>query len=177
MSTSAKPKQTVCVSPFEPILESRLRTLNDLPDTIRAALRRVVHDYVSGWGIVLTQSPRERRRKKRLWDHRTGERHVFRRPVWVHLAHWAEWLASTESSTERSIIVERRDEMYLVHDLSDSGIGLSSDQPPTARLVVLEFDTWLGKPVEILVQLKWRRQVGCQDYRCGGAILGVLAPE
>ena len=149
------------------------RSVKGLPAAIRSALRRVVHDYVTGWGIVLTQTPRERRRKKRLWDHRTSERHALRRPVWVHKAHWGE----SSPDSDRTVVVEHREEMYLVHDLSDTGIGLTSDTPPKSRLVVLEFDSWQGQPVELLVQLRWRKRIGEQDYRCGGNILGVLTPE
>ena len=146
------------------------RTVNDLPAAIRSALRRVVHDYVTGWGIVLTQTPRERRRKKRLWDRRTSERHTLRRPVWVHKAHWEP----SSLHEDRTIVVEHRDEMSLVHNLSDTGIGLSSDTPPKSRLVVLEFDTWHGQPVELLVQLRWRKRMGEHHYRSGGNIVGVL---
>ena len=119
------------------------------------------------------QPPRERRRKKRLWDRRTAERHVFRRPVWVHKARWVE----SDSNLFRQVVVEHREDMYLVHDLSDSGIGLTSDTPPKSRLVVLEFDSWQGQPIELLVQLRWRKRIDDQDYRCGGNILGVLTPE
>ncbi len=149
------------------------RSVHNLPAAIRSALRHVVHDYVTGWGIVLTQTPRERRRKKRLWDRRTSERHAFRRPVWVHQARWVE----SDSNLSRQVVVEHREDMYLVHDLSDSGIGLTSDTPPKSRLVVLEFDSWQGQPIELLVQLRWRKRINEQDYRCGGNILGVLTPE
>jgi hypothetical protein len=151
---------------------SRSRSVKDLPATIRSALRRVVHEYVTGWGIVLTQTPRERRRKKRLWDCRTSQRYAFRRPVWVHKARWGE----SSSDSDRTIVVECGEVMYLVHDLSETGIGLTSDTPPKSRLVVLKFDAWQGQPVELLVQLRWRKRIGEQDYRCGGSILGVLAP-
>ena len=157
---------TTCGSP----VAGGSRAVNDLPSAIRSALRRVVHDYVTGWGIVLTQTPRERRRKKRLWDRRTSERHALRRPVWVHKARWSE--SSPDSA--RTVVVESHEDMYLVHDLSDSGIGLTSDTPPKSRLVVLEFDSWHGQPIELLVQLRWRKRIDEQDYRCGGQILGVL---
>ena len=149
------------------------RSINESPVAIRSALRRVVHDYVTGWGIVLTQTPRERRRKKRLWDRRTSERHTLRRPVWVHKAHWEP----SSLDENRTIVVQRGDEMSLVHDLSDTGIGLSSDTPPKSRLVVLEFDSWQGQPVELLVQLRWRKRMGEHHYRSGGNILGVLTRD
>ena len=149
------------------------RGLTQSPAAIRAALRRVVHDHVSGWGIVLSQTPRERRRKKRLWDHRTSERFAFQRPVWVHEAHWSE----SDPQQARQLLVQRSDEMFLVRDISDTGIGLTSDRAPKRRLVVLEFDSWQGKPIEIVVYLHWRRKAGRQDYHCGGSILGVLATE
>lgn len=158
---------------FDSPMECRTRAVHDLPAAIRSALRRVVHDYVTGWGIVLTQTPRERRRKKRLWDRRTSERHAFRRPVWVHKARWGE----SASNVSRTVVVVRHEEMYMIHDLSDSGIGLTSDTPPKSRLVVLVFDSWKGQPVELLVQLRWRKRIGEQDYRSGGSILGVLTPE
>lgn len=146
------------------------RSVKDLPAAIRSALRRVVHDHVAGWGIVLTQTPRARRRKKRLWDRRTSERHALRRPVWVHKARWDE----TSPDSDRTVVVEHREEMYLVHDLCETGIGLTSDTPPKSRLVVLEFDSWQGPPVELLVQLRWRKRIDERDYRCGGSLLGVL---
>ena len=161
-----------CETALDSPVECQPRSLKCFPAAIRSALRRVVHDYVTGWGIVMTQTPRERRRKKRLWDRRTSERHALRRPVWVHQARWGEPCAAEA----RTVVVERREEMYLVHDLSDSGIGLTSDTPPKCRLVVLEFDSWQGQTIELLVRLQWRKRVAQQDYRCGGTILGVLTP-
>ncbi len=148
------------------------RTLDESPEAIESALRKVVHEYVAGWGIVLTQSPRERRRKKRMWNRRASERQAFRRPVWVHKARWDE----DSTLCAKSILVSPEDEMFLVHDLSNTGIGLSSDRPPKSRLVVLTFDSWNGKPVELVVLLRWRRRVSSHNYRCGGSILGVLGP-
>jgi len=153
--------------------QSPSRKLHRSPIAIEAALRKIVYDYVAGWGIVLTQSPKERRRKKRIWNRRTAERQAFSRPVWVHKAQWTE-AAAPEA---RSVIVHHSDEMYLVRDVSSRGIGLTSDRSPKSRLVVLEFDFWKGKPVELVVYLRWRRRVGTQDYRCGGTLLGVLLPE
>ena len=46
-----------------------------------------------------------------------------------------------------------------------------------SRLVVLKFDSWQGPPVELVVQLRWRKRVSRHHYRSGGTILGVLAPE
>ena len=158
---------------FEPVADCQSRVLNETSVAIRSALRRVVHDYVSGWGIVLHQSPRERRRKKRLWDCRSSERQAFTRPVWVHQAHWEQ----TATGNSRSVLVQRTNDMFLVHDISNEGIGLTSDLPPKSRLVVLEFDSWRGKPIEIVVHLRWRKRVGGQAYRCGGSIRAVLIPE
>ncbi len=155
---------------YDTSVDCRSRSIKDLPDLIRIALRKVVHDYVTGWGIVLTQTPRERRRKKRLWDRRDSVRRTFRRPVWVHKAGCLK----IGTAGEKTVMVQHREEIYLVHDLSDSGIGLTSDTPPKSRLVVLVFDSWQGQPVELLVQLRWRRRVGLQNYHCGGNILGVL---
>ncbi len=151
----------------------QFRSVANELDLVRNSLRKVVHDYVTGWGIVLGQTPRERRRKKRLWDRRTSERQAFRRPVWVHKAHWDK----SSSHESRPLLVDPRDEQYLVHDLSAAGIGLTSDTPPKSRLVVLKFDSWQGLPIELLVQLRWRKRIGPHNYRCGGTILGVLAPE
>lgn len=169
--------QQTILSEFETTFDSpdecRPRFVQDLPAAIRSALRRVVHDYVTGWGIVGTQSPSERRRKKRLWDRRTSERHTLRRPVWVHKARWGE----SFSDTPCTVVISRREEMYLVRDISDSGIGLTSDTPPKSRLVVLAFDSWRGQPTELLVQLRWRKRIDVRNYYCGGVILGVLMPE
>jgi hypothetical protein len=162
-----------CATPIDSLEARQFRSVTNVPDLIRSSLRRVVHDYVTGWGIVLSQTPRERRRKKRLWDRRTSERQAFRRPVWVHKAHWGE--CSPHES--RPLLVDPHDVLYLVHDLSAAGIGLTSDSPPKSRLVVLKFDSWQGLPVEIVVQLRWRKRVGPHHYRCGGTILGVLTPE
>ena len=149
------------------------RRLHRSPDVIEAALRKIAYDYVTGWGIVLTQSPRERRRKKRIWNRRASERQAFSRPVWVRRAQWTE----AASSETRGVTVHPQDEMYLVRDISNCGIGLTSDRAPRSRLVVLEFDSWKGKPVELLVYLRWRRRVGTLDYRCGGTLVAVLQPE
>ncbi len=162
-----------CTTPFDSLVARQFRSVTHAPDLVRTSLRKVVHDYVTGWGIVLSQTPRERRRKKRLWDRRTSERQAFRRPVCVHKAHWGE----CSSNDSRPLLIDPCDEQYLVHDLSESGIGLTSDTPPKSRLVVLKFDSWQGPPVELLVQLRWRKRVGPHNYRCGGNILGVLAPE
>jgi|GEM_PF-2723468 len=159
-------------------VEIQSRTLNRFPEVIESALRRIVHDYVSGWGIVLTHSIREQRRKKQIWNRRASERLSFSRPVWVHKAQWAD----VSSPTTPTLFVSHGDEnsqdgMFLVHDLSPSGIGLTSDRVPKSRLIVLEFDSWKGRPVEIVLYLRWRRRVATQNYRCGGSILGVLMPE
>ena len=158
---------------FDSLVTCQFRSVTHGPDLVRSSLRKVVHDYVTGWGIVLSQTPRERRRKKRLWDRRTSERQAFRRPVWVHKAQWGE----CSPNQSRPLLVDPRDVLYLVHDLSAAGIGLTSDTPPKSRLVVLKFDSWQGPPVELLVQLRWRKRIGPHNYRCGGTLLGVLAPE
>jgi len=158
--------------------QERPRKLNRCPQAIEAAVRRIVHDYVDGWGIVCSQTTIERRRKKRIKNRRSHERQTFNRPVWVHAAEWVRG-----SSSIRSLInVKLGDDaehggMYLVHDLSNAGMGLVSDRAPRARLVVLEFDSWRGRPIEIVLYLRWRRRVASQNYRCGGSILGVLMPE
>ncbi len=162
-----------CSTPFDSLVARQFRSVTHGPDLVRSSLRKVVHDYVTGWGIVLSQTPRERRRKKRLWDRRTSERQAFRRPVCVHKAQWGE-CSPNESPP---LLVDPRDLLYLVHDLSEAGIGLTSDTPPKSRLVVLKFDFWQGPPVELLVQLRWRKRVSLHNYRSGGTILGVLAPE
>lgn len=158
--------------------EERSRKLNRCPEAIEAAVRRIVHDYVDGWGIVSPQTTIERRRKKRIKNRRSHERQIFNRPVWVHTAKWA-WDSSYD---ELLLNVGLGDEsvdggMYLVHDLSNAGMGLVSDRAPTSRLIVLEFDSWRGTPIEIALHLRWRRRVSSQDYRCGGSILGVLTPQ
>ena len=158
---------------LDPLADCQSRVLNETSVAIRSALRKVVHEYVSGWGIVLHQSPRERRRKKRLWDCRSSARQAFTRPVWVHQAHWGQ----TATGKSRSVLVQRTNDMFLVHDISYEGIGLTSDRPPKSRLVVLEFDSWRGKPIEIVVSLRWRKRVGGQYYRCGGSIRAVLIHE
>ena len=158
---------------IEPPVEGHSRSLQRSPVARESALRKIVHDYVAGWGIVRTQSPRERRRKQRVWNRRSSERHPFCRPVWVHTAHWEEDSAPSTSA----VIVHPQDEMFLVHDISSTGIGLTSDRAPKSRLLVLEFDSWTGKPVEIVVYLHWRRRVAPLDYRCGGCIIGVLMPN
>ena len=162
-----------CSITGDSLVRGKVRSLNDSPEVIESALRKIVHDYVTGWGLVQTQSPRERRRKKRVWNRRASERHAFRRPVWVHKTIWGE--SSTPSL--RSVIVRLDDEMFLVHDLSGTGIGLSCDRPPSSRLVVLAFDSLTGKPVDLVVDLRWRKRISSQNYRCGGTILGVLLPE
>ena len=154
------------------------RQLNRCPQAIAAAVRRIVHDYVDGWGIVCPQTTMERRRKKRIKNRRSHVRQTFNRPVWVHAAEWVR-----ESFSNRTLLnVKSRDDslqggMYLVHDLSNAGMGLVSDRPPRARLIVLEFDSWQGRPIEIVLYLRWRRRIASQDYRCGGSILGVLMPD
>lgn len=158
---------------FDSLVARQYRSKTDDPDLVRSSLRKIVHDYVTGWSIVLSQSPRERRRKKRLWDRRASGRQTFRRPVWVHRAHRGE----CSSNGSCSLLVAPQDQQYLVHDLSGSGIGLTSDTAPKSRLVVLKFDSWQGQPVELLVQLRWRKRIGQKNYRCGGQILGVLSPE
>ncbi len=62
-------------------------------------------------------------------------------------------------------------EEFLVHDISDRGIGLSSDHPPKSRLVVLSFDVWKGTPVEFAVWIRWRKRIGYRSWRCGGSLL------
>jgi hypothetical protein len=154
------------------------RKLNRCPQAIAAAVRRIVHDYVDGWGIVCAQTTMERRRKKRIKNRRAHERQIFNRPVWVHAAEWV-W---DPSSSQPLLKVRTGDDsvqggMFLVHDLSNAGMGLVSDRVPRARLIVLEFDSWQGRAIEIALHLRWRRRVASQDYRCGGSILGVLMPE
>ena len=158
--------------------EEQPRKLNRSPQAIEAAVRRIVHDYVDGWGIVCSQTTIEKRRKKRIKNRRSHERQIFNRPVLVHSAEWA-W----GSFVGRPLLnVKPGDDsseggMYLVHDLSNAGMGLVSDRPPQTRLIVLEFDSWQGRPIEIVLYLRWRRRVASQDYRCGGSILGVLMPR
>ncbi len=161
-----------------PMIEGRSRQLNRCSVAIDAAVRRIVHDYVDGWGIVQTQTTTELRRKKRQKNRRASERQTFNRPVWVHKALWA-W----DSTTSRPALKVLHDDvlvdggMYLVHDLSNAGMGLVSDRAPTSRLVVLEFDSWCGRPIEIALFLRWRRRVSPLEFRSGGSILGVLTPE
>lgn len=159
--------------PSDSLVARQFRTNSEDPDLVRHSLRKVVHDYLTGGSIVLSQSPHARRRKKRLWDRRTAVRQVFRRPVWVHKAHRGDRF----SNKSHSLLVDSQDQLYLVRDLSESGIGLTSDTLPTSRLVVLKFDSWHGLPVELLVQLRWRKRLGPQNYHCGGTIVGVLLPE
>lgn len=150
-----------------------VRTLDNSASVLRSALRRVVHDHVAGWGIVLFQTPQERRRKKRLWDHRSSVRHAFCRPVQM-------FQASRIPGCVRPfgvLAVEQTSDEFLVHDLSDRGIGLSSDHAPRSRLIVLSFDVWRGQPVEMAVWLRWRKRVGYRSWRCGGSLLGVLVND
>lgn len=162
------------VSSFHNIqLSPAVRPLDDSPATLRSVLRRIVHDHVAGWGIVLSQTPQERRRKKRIWDMRSSVRHAFCRPVQLHKA------ARIPGSPKKfgSLIVEQDGEEFLVHDLSDRGIGLSSDHAPKSRLMVLKFDIWRGKPIEIAVWIRWRKRIGYRSWRCGGSLLGVLSND
>lgn len=155
--------------PISPVV----RQLDDSPAALRIALRRIVHDHVAGWGIVLSQTPQERRRKKRLWDKRSSARYAFCRPVQMHRA------ARIPGSVcpFGVLAVENDAEEFLVHDISDRGIGLSSDHPPKSRLVVLSFDVWKGTPVEFAVWIRWRKRIGYRSWRCGGSLLGVLPSE
>lgn len=156
----------------------RSRKLNRCPEAIQAAVRRIVHDYVEGWGIVYPQTTIERRRKTRIKNSRSHERQIFNRPVCVHTAEWA-WNSSASRPLLNVVCGDDSVQggMYVVHDLSNAGMGLVSDRVPTKRLIVLEFDSWRGRPIEIVLYLRWRRRVSSQDYRCGGNILGVLMPE
>ena len=155
-------------------VDTVVQQLNDSPGEIRNALRRIVHDHVAGWGIVLFQTPQERRRKKRLWDQRSSVRHAFCRPVQLHRAT----RIPGDSRKIGLLAVEKASDEFLVRDLSSGGIGLTSDHGPQSRLIVLKFDTWHGRVVELVVWLRWRRRVAYRSWRCGGSILGVLtAPE
>lgn len=150
--------------------EGLFRTIDCTSLAIASAMRRVVHDYVSGWSIVLRQTPQERRRKKRVWNRRSTERHLFRRPVWISRARW-----SVDVTTgRRHVIVETQSDQQLVRDISVNGIGLSCDRAPRHRLVVLNFDCWECDPIELLVALRWRKRVAAGAFRCGGNVIGVL---
>lgn len=155
--------------PLSPVV----RQLDDSAAALRIALRRIVHDHVAGWGIVLSQTPQERRRKKRLWDKRSSARYAFCRPVQVHRGARIPGCARPFGV----LAVENDAEEFLVHDISDRGIGLSSDHPPKSRLVVLSFDVWKGTPVEFAVWIRWRKRIGYRSWRCGGSLLGVLPSE
>ena len=170
--------QRSTVSIAYPTGAERSRKLNRCPEAIQAAVRRIVHDYVEGWGIVYPQTTIERRRKTRIKNSRSHERQIFNRPVCVHPAEWA-WDSSASRPLLNVLCGESSVQggMYLVHDLSNFGMGLVSDRAPTRRLIVLEFDSWRGLPIEIVLYLRWRRRVSSQDFRCGGNILGVLIPE
>lgn len=162
------------VSTFRnPPLSPVVRQLDDSPATLRSALRRIVHDHVAGWGIVLFQTPQERRRKKRLWDLRSSVRHAFCRPVQLHKATRIPGCIRPFGV----LAVDVEADEFLVHDLSDRGIGLSSDHAPKSRLIVLSFDVWKGNPVEFAVWLRWRKRIGYRSWRCGGSLLGVLSNE
>lgn len=154
-------------------LDAEVRRLDDHPASVQSALRRIVHDHVSGWGIVLSQSPQERRRKKRIWDQRSSVRHAFCRPVQLRRA----MRVPGESKKIEAVTIQNVSEEFLVRDLSDWGIGLTSDHAPQSRLVVLSFDTWQGKLIDVVVWLRWRKRIAFRSWRCGGSILGVLAHE
>ena len=82
-----------------------------------------------------------------------------------------------ESKKIEAVTIQNVSEEFLVRDLSDWGIGLTSDHAPQSRLVVLSFDTWQGKLIDVVVWLRWRKRIAFRSWRCGGSILGVLAHE
>lgn len=157
-------------TPTELGLDCELRSVDQSGETIANAVRRIVHDHVSGWSITLNQSPQERRRKKRMWNRRSHQRHKLRRTVWVSEATWGRTVAG-----RRELLITPTEMECLTRDISLQGVGLLSDRAPRRRLVVLEFDTWTGPPLELLVRLHWRKRKQPYEYQCGGTILGVIS--
>lgn len=61
-------------------------------------------------------------------------------------------------------------------DLSDHGIGIMHPHPMPHRLVLVTFETEIGKSTRLVVRLKWCRFKRADFYQSGGQILRVLSP-